>query len=112
MVSPSFISREGLTFMPLIITLPFLHSSEARLRVLYRRTAKSHLSMRTPSAILFPFIKECHGLVYSNGRKAFNDFNRSINHSRKFKLFLFIPFAEHIIHLLALPEIITYALSL
>src|SRR5665647_487051 len=107
MVSPSFISREGLTFMPLIITLPFLHSSEARLRVLYRRTAHSHLSMRIPSAILFPFIKECHGLLHANGTKAFDNFNGCIDKCRKFELFLLVPFTQHIIDLLSLPEIIT-----
>src|SRR5437868_6630279 len=47
MTSPSRTERAGLTGWPPTRTLPPAQAEAATLRVLYRRTAQSHLSMRT-----------------------------------------------------------------
>ena len=47
---------EAFTLVPPIMTLPFLQASAAMVRVLNRRTAHIHLSMRTSSFSSFAII--------------------------------------------------------
>jgi len=46
-VSPTFISLEGFAGLFLTFIKPCLHASVAKVRVLYNRTAQSHLSNRS-----------------------------------------------------------------
>lgn len=46
-LSPTLMVCDGLTFMPPMVTRPFLHASVAMERVLNMRVAQSHLSILT-----------------------------------------------------------------
>jgi hypothetical protein len=57
MLSPIFTILEGFTELSLIFTLPALQAVVAWLLVLNILTAQSHLSIRTPSSIIYFCLK-------------------------------------------------------
>src|SRR5690606_18168150 len=99
--SPGCTSREAFTGKSPISTRPFLQASVAILLVLKTRTAQSHLSTRTLSAMLFLFVEKIHGAFNTNGAKTLNNFNAGIHFFGQLLLLLPGPVAQHIIYLKA-----------
>ena len=74
MMSPGFTMRDGFTWAPLMEILPFLHASQAMVRVLKMRTAHIHLSILA-SAMLF-LVVLVHGDVDASQTETFDNVAR------------------------------------